>query len=422
MKNKVIINLIDVTIYKVDNEDLYFLNNDTLYKAKYNSSNLKSGDDVTLYYEGEFNNEISEQNFIIHDIKYMDKVNTNVTIKRSYLDDGIFSDYYLDAYNYLKNMGLDEKIGQLFLVRYDDSISSLLKYKFAGYVFFSKDFRNKDKVSVKNMLATLQNNSKIPLLTAVDCEGGIVVRISSNKLLSDTPFKSSSDLYKEGGFELIKEDTINKSKLLYNLGINLNLAPVVDVSQDKNDYMYYRTIGLDKTLTSEFARVVIESSKNSGVSYTLKHFPGYGNNIDTHTGSSVDSRTLEDIMNNDIVPFKKGIESGAEAILVSHNIVTSIDSNNPASLSSPIHKLLRDDLDFTGVIITDDLDMGAVTDLSKSTISAIKAGNNLIITTDYKTSIESVKKALEENIITEEEIDELVFKTLAFKYYKKLLD
>ena len=107
-----------------------------------------------------------------------------------------------------------------------------------------------------------------------------------------------------GGFDKIKEDTVKKSNLLYNLGINLNLAPVVDVSTNKNDYIYQRTLKQNTELTSTYAKTVIEASKKGKVSYTLKHFPGYGSNTDTHSGIAVENKSYEEILKNDLPPFK----------------------------------------------------------------------------------------------------------------------
>lgn len=344
------------------------------------------------------------------------------TLPDSYNDNGIFKDYYNLAYNKLSSMTIDEKIGQLLLVRYsNDAKNDLSKYKFSGFVFFEKDFKDKTKQEVINMINELQKNSNIPLLTAVDEEGGKIVRVSSNTNLRSEKFKSSQELYDLGGFDLIKQDTIEKSNLLSSLGLNLNLAPVVDVSTDPNSYMYDRTLGKDATITSTYAKTVIEVSKGTNVSYTLKHFPGYGNNADTHTSTTVDTRTYDEIMNNDILPFKAGIEAGAEAVLVSHNIVNSIDSTNPASLSSSVHNLLRNNLNFTGIIITDDLDMGAVSSIDNSTVKALLAGNDLIITTDYEKSINEIKTALNNGTISEELINKEAFRVLAWKYYKGLM-
>ena len=120
-------------------------------------------------------------------------------------------------------------------------------------------------------------------------------------------------------------------------------------------------------------------------------------------------------------PFKAGIEAGAEAVLVSHNVVTSIDKNNPASLSKKVHELLRKDLKFTGIIITDAIDMGAVANDKNATVKALQAGNDLIITTDYKASIDSVKNALKAGKLNQKTINQAVRRILAWKYYKGMM-
>lgn len=342
---------------------------------------------------------------------------------KKYMDKGLFKNYYKKAYQKLKKMSQNEKISQILLVRYpeENQTEIIKKYQFGGYLFFAKDFKDKTKEDVIKMIADSNKVSKIPILTAVDEEGGIVVRVSRNKNLRSEAFPSPSELYKSGGFEKIKEDTIEKSNLLKSLGINLNLAPVVDVSTSPSDYMYKRSLQEDAKTTAKFSSIVIETSKESGVSYTLKHFPRYGNNIDTHSGSSIDTRTKEEIENNDILPFKSGIKNKAEAILFSHNIVTSMDKNNPASLSKTLHDYLRNDLNFSGVIITDDLDMGAVKNIENKNVISLLAGNDLLISTDYEESIKEIRNAIDNNTLDQETLDEHVLRVLAWKYYKKLL-
>ena len=275
---------------------------------------------------------------------FTDSIKSDIKVESlesdKYKNNSLFGKYYKKSLRKLKNMSIDQKIGQLLLVRYpeEEQKDVLKKYQFGGYLFFARDFRNKTKDEVISMINDLQSTSKIPILTAVDEEGGVVVRVSSNPNLRSERFLSSQKLYELGGFDKIKEDTIEKSNLLKELGLNLNLAPVVDVSTNKDDYMYERSIGQNSDITAEYAKTVISASKGSGVSYTLKHFPGYGNNIDTHTASSIDNRSLDDIEKNDLPPFKAGIEAKAEAILVSHNIVDSIDNKNPASISQKVHK------------------------------------------------------------------------------------
>lgn len=347
---------------------------------------------------------------------------TDDKIPEEWRDNGIFTKYYNNAYEKLESMSLDEKLGQIFLVRYgQNAINNVQNYKFGGYIFFEKDFKGKTKQQTIDMINEVQVASKIPLIIAVDEEGGTVVRISNNRNLTSSKFRSPRELYLEGEFDAIRQDTVEKSRILNELGINLNLAPVVDVSTNKTDYMYKRTLGEDVTLTSMFGKTVINASKGTGVSYCLKHFPGYGNNVDTHKSSSKDTRTYESIVNNDMVPFKEGINEGAEAVLVSHNVVSSIDDKNPASLSEKIHKILRDDLNFTGVIITDDLAMEGAK-IPNATINAVLAGNDLIIVSDYEKSIKEVKDAIENGQISEETINKMAFKLLAWKYYKGLID
>lgn len=335
----------------------------------------------------------------------------------------MFSDYYTKATNTLNNMTLDEKISQLFLVRVpDNSIEEVSKYQFGGYILFGKDTKNLTKEELKNKIETWQSVSKIPLLIAVDEEGGTVVRISNNNKIRDSKFKSSQELYNDGGFELIKNDTIQKNNLLYELGINVNLAPVADISTNEDDYIYSRSFGKDALETSKYIKTVINASKGTKVSNVLKHFPGYGNNLDTHTGISIDNKTIEDFRKNDFLPFKSGIEEGAEAILVSHNIINNIE-NIPASLSKNIHNILRNELNFTGIIMTDDLAMSAIKDYvnDSPSVMALKAGNDLIIITDYLTDINDIKEALKNGDLEESLIDKAVLRVLSWKYYKGLL-
>jgi len=333
----------------------------------------------------------------------------------------------------LKELTEDEIIAQLFLVGTHTTIDfeKLQEEQFGGYLFFADFFKDKTENQIKIEIKKFNENSKIPLLIAVDEEGGGVVRVSNNNKLISEPFKYSSEIYQNGGFEAIKQDTINKSKFLSNLGINLNLAPVIDICENETDYMYKRSFKQGKELTSTFAKMVIKASKESNVSYALKHFPGYGNNVDTHKNTSIDERTYDDIYNNDLEPFRVGIEEGAEAILISHNVVTSIEAEKPASLSTKIHKLLREDLKFEGIIITDSMNMGAITKdytTEEAIINAILAGNDIIIVTIDKSSkesyddiIEAVKRGVNSGKYTKQDIYEKALNVIAWKYYKGMI-
>lgn len=343
------------------------------------------------------------------------------------------SKYAEKAEEKLKELTEDEVIAQLFLVgtHTNSDFEKLKEKQFGGYLFFADFFKDKTEKQIQNEINEFKEVSKVPLLISVDEEGGNVVRVSSNKKLISEPFKYSSEIYQNGGFEAIKEDTIKKSNFLSNLGINLNLAPVVDICENQSDYMYSRSFKQGKELTCEFAKNVITASKEGKVSYALKHFPGYGNNVDTHKETSIDKRTYEDIYNNDLEPFRTGIEAGAEAILISHNVVTSIDPEKPASLSPKIHTLLREDLKFEGIIITDAMNMGAIVNdysAEEAIVKAILAGNDIIIVTinkstkeSYDAIINAVKTAINSGKISKEDIYEKAKNIIAWKGYKGML-
>ena len=341
-----------------------------------------------------------------------------------YQDNGIFKDYYDKAYNKFKTMTIEEKIGQMLLVRMDyNNVDSIINdYNVSGFIMFANDFKDKTKDEVKNDIIRYQSISRIPLLIAVDEEGGSVVRVSRYKNFRNTPFESPQDIYNKYGMEGIISDTLEKSELLKSVGINLNLAPVADISENKEDFIYDRTFGSDATNTSLYIKNVVEEYNKNNMASCLKHFPGYGNNIDTHTGVAVDKRDYNTFVENDFKPFIAGINAKVPTILVSHNIVETMDTI-PASLSSKVHSILRDELKFTGVIMTDDLDMDAIKKyVDNPNVKAVTSGNNLLITSDYKTSFNDILNAYNNNEISVDIIDKAVFKVLALKYSMGVLN
>lgn len=150
----------------------------------------------------------------------------------------------------------------------------------------------------------------------------------------------------------------------------------------------------------------------------LKHFPGYGNNVDTHTGVAVDERPYETFQKEDFLPFEAGVQAGAGCVLVSHNIVTCRDGEAPASLSPEWHRVLREELGFTGCIITDDLVMDAIQeycDASSAAVQAVQAGNDLLCCSDYETQYPAVLAAVESGELSEERIEESALRVLRWK-------
>ena len=324
------------------------------------------------------------------------------------------------AQELLDSMTLEEKVGQMFIARCPETDAAQLAadYHLGGYILFGRDFKDKTAEQVTTDIQSYQDAAEIPLLIAVDEEGGTVNRVSSNPNLRSSPFRSPQSLYSEGGLELVRSDAQEKCRLLESLGININFAPVCDVSQDPADFIYDRTLGRDAQETSQYVAAVVETMAEEGMGSVLKHFPGYGNNADTHTGVAYDDRPYDTFLTSDFLPFQAGIAAGADMVLVSHNIVSAMDEASPASLSPEVHRVLREDLGFTGVIVTDDLVMDGVRDFAgddEAAVLAVQAGNDLLCCTDFQTQVPAVLAAVESGEITEEQIDAAVLRVLTMK-------
>ena len=355
--------------------------------------------------------------------KVDNKSNKDIKVNKNINGNELFSKEYESAQVKLDNMSLEEKVGQLFLVRYDKNmaLSWINDYYAGGYILFAKDFDNHTKESIKEELSSLNKNSKIPLVFAVDEEGGYVTRVSRYKAFRDEKFPSPRDVYDSLGEEGLESIEKEKGELLLSLGINLNLAPVADVSVDSNDFINIRTFNRDAKETANLIGLMVDYANEVGISSSLKHFPGYGNNVDTHTGVAIDERSYDNFLNNDYLPFEEGIKRKVPSILVSHNIIKCIDSEYPATLSKMIVTgELRNKLNFSGIIITDDLSMGAVSsyvDDNSAAILAINAGNDLIITSDFVNMYNSVITAVKSGKIKMETIDTAVRRILAWKSF-----
>lgn len=299
----------------------------------------------------------------------------------------------------MDSMSLEERVGQLFLARCDDTVAleHIQAYHLGGFVLFGRDFSDQTPDSLSEKLAAYQQTAKLPLLIAVDEEGGTVTRVSSNAAFRSQKFSSPRNLYTGGGMDWVLFEENEKAALLTSLGINVNLGPVCDIATERSAFMYHRSLGQDAAVTSSFAEQVVTLMNSYQLGSCLKHFPGYGNNPDTHTGIAVDSRPLEQLESCDLLPFRAGIQAGCGAILVSHTIVECLDPVMPASLSPAVHSYLRNNMGFEGVVITDDLVMQAITDTygaGEAAVLAVLAGNDLLCSTEYMLQYEAVLDAV----------------------------
>ena len=338
----------------------------------------------------------------------------------------LFAGYYKAAEKKAEQMTVREKVGQVFLFRCPASgqLEALETYQPAGYCLMADAFADKTKEQVRAMTDSFQAASDIPLALCCDDEGVTVVRVSRYPALAGQRFQSPQQVFARGGMDAVRADTVDKIELLRELGLNMNLAPVADVSTNPSDFIYDRSFGRPAEETAAFIRTSVNVYEANGFSCVLKHFPGYGNNADTHTGIAYDSRSYDTFLNSDFIPFEAGISAGAPCILVSHNIVTAIDPDAPATLSGRVHEVLREELGFSGVVITDDLSMEAVpqyTGGKNPAVQAFNAGNDLLLSTYYADDFTALYDAVQSGVVSEERLDESVIRVLAWKYAMGIL-
>lgn len=318
----------------------------------------------------------------------------------------------------LSAMTIREKLNQMFMVAYNDT-SAAADDAFGAYILFAWNLENETPDTISEKLAKLQSKSKYGAVVAVDEEGGTVTRVSRFTQYRSEKFKSPRELWADGGLDAVIADTAEKSDLLLSLGFNMNMAPVADISQSTDEFMYYRSVGLDPDQTAQFVRSVIETSRDHGIMSVVKHFPGYGGAADTHTGIAYDGRSAEILRERDFIPFKEAIDDGVSAVLVSHIIMEAIDSEKPASVSAKTVDILRNELNYDGVIMTDDLAMAGITDFCQSgsaALEAILAGCDMMCCSNYTEQYDAVWQAVQNGTITEERLNASAARILRMKY------
>lgn len=326
----------------------------------------------------------------------------------------------------LSGLTTEEKVGQLFLARCrkETAAEDIAQYHLGGLVLFDRDTEDETPESLRQTLERYQKAATIPLLIAVDEEGGSVVRISDKPAFRDAPFSSPRSLYEGGGMEALRTAEAEKDALLSDLGINVNLAPVCDITTDPAAFLYDRSLGQSPELTCQWVQIAVEEGQTYGIGCVLKHFPGYGNNADTHVGIAIENRSLEELEAQDLLPFAAGMEAGCGAVMVSHIQVTALDAEYPASLSPAVHRYVRETMGYNGVLVTDDLVMDAISvpyGVGEAAVLAVLAGNDLLISSDFPEQYAAVLEAIREGRISEEQIDNAVRRVLLWKQSLGLL-
>ncbi len=348
------------------------------------------------------------------------------SVKQEEQSQDLFQTYYEQAEELLQIMTLEEKVGQMFLARFPENevIEEIQNHHPGGYILFGRDFKEETKESMEQKLEQCQQASKIKLILGVDEEGGTVTRVSSYPAFRSSGFQSPQELWQKGKLPAILQDSTEKTKLLKSLGLNMNLTPVADVPTQEDSFMYARSYGRGAEKTAIYVAKLTQRMNQDGMISAMKHFPGYGDNVDTHKEMAIDTRPYETFEKIDFLPFASGIEAKGPCVLMSHNVVTSMDAEKPASLSAKVHHILREELNFSGIILTDDLAMEAVSGYVQSgdaAVQAVLAGNDMIISSDFVAQKQEVLDAVKQGRIKEEQINQAVKRILAWKHAYQII-
>lgn len=346
----------------------------------------------------------------------------------------------------LESMSLHEKICQLFIVTpeqlteacgagsdtvyiFDETVSSALDaYPVAGLIYFSGNLY--DRQQIIDMNEGFINASRYGLFISVDEEGGEVARLSSKEIEGITELNSMAWYgEQEDAAEQFSEVGRILGSELYSLGFNLDFAPVADIEIDPDHTMGRRMAGSDPEYVGDLIASEVKAMQNENVCSTLKHFPGLGATYsDTHYGNAVLSRSYEELTSAEFIPFRKGIEAGAEFVMVSHAVAEGLGESVPSDLSyHVITDILRNDLDFKGIVITDaHSGMASITDYytsEEASVAALRAGADIILSPeDLQASVSAVEQACTDDGSMCSRIDESVRRILEVKLRYGLID
>lgn len=336
----------------------------------------------------------------------------------------------------LTTMTLREKVGQLFWVRpetLDFSLNpekktltqtmrqNLEQYPVGGIAVFKKNIQDENQLS--SLIADFQSASKIPMIVAVDEEGGAVARLANHEAFSLPKYTSARDIGKTGDPEQARQMGRTIGGYLRFYGFNLDFAPVADVdSNPANPVIGRRAYSTDAQQTAQMVAVAVEGFHEAGMLCTVKHFPGHGDTgQDSHYGTATSYKTWEEMKAMEMLPFKAGIAAGADVVMTAHITTPNATTDGlPASLSyTMITERLRGELGFQGVIVTDALEMNAIKNHftpAESAVAALRAGVDvLLMPSDLRAAFDGVVQAVEDGTLSEERLNESVRRILTLK-------
>ncbi|MDF2723047.1 MAG: glycoside hydrolase family 3 [Paenibacillus sp.] len=335
----------------------------------------------------------------------------------------------------LNRLTLEQKLGQMLVggvagTQIDDTLRKLVAGgQVGGLILYKNNITSIDQtVGLLNELKAANAPNSLPLLLSVDQEGGAVNRMPA----AYTTVPTSQDIAKSG--------TADKARLLgkaighqlRGLGFNVNFAPVLDInSNPKNPVIGNRSFGSSADIVSSFGVEEMIGLRDGQVIPVVKHFPGHGDTtVDSHLELPVVGKSLEQLRQLELIPFAKAIKEGAEAVMVAHLLIPAIDPDYPASLSpAAIGQLLRSEMGFNGVVITDDMTMGAIVnhyEMRPAVVQSVRAGSDIVLIAheydNVTASLDALQKAVQSGAIPMERIDQSVKRIIALKQRYRLAD
>jgi beta-N-acetylhexosaminidase len=335
----------------------------------------------------------------------------------------------------IKAMSLEHKLGQMIVAGIDGTSvdeharSLIADDRIGGFILYKANIDSVEQtVSLLNGLKEANRTNPAPLLLSIDQEGGRVNRLPS----SFAAVPSNRDIAKSGDSKKARAVGEAIGEQLHAMGFNVNFAPVLDVdSNPKNPVIGSRSFGSTASVVREFGVEEMLGLRSKQVIPVVKHFPGHGDtSVDSHLDLPVVNKSLDQLRELELIPFSEAIRSNAEAVMIAHILLPQIDPEHPASMSSKtITELLRGEMGYDGIVITDDMTMGAIVqhyDLGAAVVQSVKAGSDIVLVAhDYqlaRKALEALEQAAKSGVIPEEQIDRSVYRILSLKEQYRLAD
>lgn len=334
----------------------------------------------------------------------------------------------------ITNMTVDEKIGQMVIAGVSGTVidmqmkSLIHDYKIGGVIFYANNLENpKQSIQLVNQLKSENQKNSIPLFLSVDQEGGMVSRLPGLQTLPENMAIGKKN-------DLAYSYNIGKllGRQVHAFGMNLNFAPVLDINSNPNNPVIgNRSFGNKSSVVSDLGIKAMKGMQSEKIISVVKHFPGHGDtDVDSHLQLPKVNKDLQELNELELVPFKHAIKQGADAVMVAHILLPKLDPQHPSSMSDVIiSDLLRKQLRYDGVVITDDMTMQAITDhyeIGEAAVKSVQAGCDVVLVGHEYENIISVIKALktavQQGVITEQRLDESIKRILRVKQNYKLND